>query len=48
MDALEKIEIAKRLINSILTEFDLEITVGEDLGDAVLYDKETWHEVPIS
>jgi len=47
MDTMKKVAIAKRLIDAILVEFDLKITVDEDDGDPVLHDKETWYEIPL-
>jgi len=43
----EKVATAKRLIDSVLNEFGLKITVDEKNGDPVLHDCETWHEVNI-
>jgi hypothetical protein len=48
MDTMQKVATAKRLIEAILKEFDLKITVDEDDGDPVLHDKDTWYEVPLS
>jgi len=47
MKVEEKVETAKRLIDSILNEFGLEIAQDEKDGEPVLHDKETWHEIKI-